>query len=243
MNISDDKAVKVGVKIFWWGITLLIMLSLYQCGRERVKSEAEAYRKSHAPKGFIEGDLWIKTGSTTVKPRIRRKTERVELGEKDVGITTPCEEISPYIDTLEPGENIQIRHIDFGPDLETKNRCSYSANGASVPIYGEPGTVTRPRFRHDLPFPDMPFGVMVFIVQDVHGQIVAHDYIREAGGIIYFNNPLTEKAEVHLQYNFMQALLTDKAMKEQIGWDGSTAKFHATKFTADPSTSMEIENH
>lgn len=241
MNISDDKAVKFGKDILLWGLVLLFVLSLSRCGMELAKREVKAYRNSHAPKGFVEGDLWIAKGPTEMKPNRKTKTIRTEIGDKDVEITTPCEVMYPYIDTLEPGENIQIRHIDFGPDLETRNRCSYSVTGASIPIYGEPGKATRPRFRHDLPFPDMPHGVMVFIIQDAAGKIVMRDYIREAGGIIYLANPLPEKAEVHLQYNFMQAFLTDKLMKEQIGWDGSTAKFHATRFRSEPS--MEVENH
>ncbi len=243
MNISDDKAVKVGTKMFWWGITLLILLAIFKFADKAISREIRVYRESHAPKGFIEGDLWIARGSTVKKPGIKTKTRRREMaGGKDVEIVTPCEVMYPYITSLEPGENVQIRHIDFGPDFPTRNRCSYGANGASIPIYGEPGKVTRPRFRHDLPFPDLPPGVMVFIIQDARGNIVAHDYIREAGGIIYFNNPLTEKAEVHLQYNYMQAFLTDPAANEQIGWDGSTATFHATRFRSEPPT-MEVENH
>ena len=184
MNISDDKAVKVGTKMFWWGITLLILLAIFKFADKAISREIRVYRESHAPKGFIEGDLWIARGSTVKKPGIKTKTRRREMaGGKDVEIVTPCEVMYPYITSLEPGENVQIRHIDFGPDFPTRNRCSYGANGASIPIYGEPGKVTRPRFRHDLPFPDLPPGVMVFIIQDARGNIVAHDYIREAGAL------------------------------------------------------------
>lgn len=233
MKIADDKAARFGKKIFWWGIMLFILLALYQCADKMI---AQFFQKtSDTPQGYMEGDLWIDKGSAVVKPKMETKTVRAEMaGGRDVEITTNCREMYEYIATLEPGESIQIRHIDFGPDFPKRNRCSYSANGASIPIYGEPGKVTRPRFRHDLPFPDMPHGVMVFLLQGTSGRIIAHDYIKEAGGIIYIDNPLPEKVEAHLQYNFMQALLTDKLMKEQVGWDGSTAKFHATRFQTEP---------
>lgn len=244
MKIGDNKAPQYGKIMILVAIFFFIMLWVFRLADRVISREVRVYRTTHEPKGFIEGDLWIEKGSTVKKPGVKTKTGRTEMmGGKDIEITTNCREMYEYIATLEPGENIQVRHIDFGPDFPTRNRCSYGANGASIPIYGEPGKVTRQRFRHDLPFPDMPPGVMVFIIQDARGNLVAHDYIREAGGIIYFNNPLAERAEVHLQYNYMQAFLTDPSASEHIGWDGSTAKFHATKFTADPSTFTEVETH
>ncbi len=237
MKVGDDKAKKWATSTMWFAFIIMILVLVYQCAdREIARFSSGA---SGAPQGYMEGDLWIDKGSAVVKPKIETKTVRIEMADgRDVEITTNCREMYEYIATLEPGESIQIRHIDFGPDFPKRNRCSYSANGASIPIYGET-KATRPRFRHDLPFYDMPHGVIVFVIQDARGEIVAHDYIREAGGIIYLANPLPEMAEVHLQYNFMQALLTDKLMKEQVGWDGSTAKFHATRFRSEPSVEVE----
>lgn len=238
MKIADDKAAQFGTKIFWWGVVMLIIMALYQCANKAITGKTAAAKTQ----GYMENGLWIDEESATVKQKVETKTVRIEMaGGRDVEITTNCREMNEYIATLEPGESVQIRHVDFGPSLATRNRCSYSANGASIPIYGD-GKTTRPRFRHDLPFPDMPHGVVVFSLQDMNGKIVARDYVREAGGIIYIDNQLPEKVEARLQYNFMQALITDPLMKEQIGWDGSTAKFHATKFR-NPSAETEVERH
>ena len=180
-------------------------------------------------KGEMEDGYWVVPEKLSIKPRVETSDVKQNLrDDTDIRITTNCRE-PVVIATLAPGQNIQIRHIDFG-GWEWKNRCSYNAAGSAIPIYGEKNKVTRPRFRHDLPFPEMPAGAVGFSLEDENGKIVSSDYIKNQGGIIYLNNTSGKTVKAMLRYNYMKALTENPVTAQQIGWDGSTATFVATRF-------------
>lgn len=192
------------------------------------------YHPSSPPfttKGYMEDGYWVEPERLTVKPHIETRDVREEMRNgKDIRITTNCRE-PVLIAALAPGENVQIRHVDVGNGWEWKNRCSYNAAGGAVPIYGERYEVTRPRFRYDLPFPDVPGGAVAFSLEDANGNVVKYDYIKSSGGIIYLHNTSGKTVNAMLRYNYMKAFTESPGTQIQIGWDGSTATFVATRFT------------
>lgn len=237
MFLSLSGVKKLGfIKGILWLLTIGITVIFFYGGRDEVKKigtrtgEGDETSSAFVTKGHMEDGYWVAPEKTTIKPRMEAWEVREDLsGGKDTRITTNCRE-PVTITALAPGESVQIRHVDFG-GWEMKNRCSYNAAGGAVPIYGETDKVTRPRFRYDLPFPEMPAGAVGFSLEDANGNIVAYDYIKSAGNIIYMKNSSGKTVNAMLRYNYMKAFTENPTTRQQIGWDGSTATFVATRFT------------
>ena len=104
--------------------------------------------------------------------------------------------------------------------------------GHANPIYGAKGRrVTRPKFRHDLPFPKLPATALIFYLYDpVKKKTIKADFIKREGGVIQLKNTSGTKVEVWVVYNYMKAWMEDPHLKHQIGYDGSSVTFHATKY-------------
>ena len=216
--------------ILWIALIILTAIFIFG-GREEVKKMGARKGEgvTFTTKGEMEDGYWVVPEKLSIKPRVETSDVKQDLrDDTDIRITTNCRE-PVVIATLATGQNIQIRHIDFG-GWEWKNRCSYNAAGSAIPIYGERYKVTRPRFRHDLPFPEMPAGAVGFSLEDEDGKIVSSDYIKNQGGIIYFNNTSGKTVKAMLRYNYMKAFTENPVTAQQIGWDGSTATFVATRF-------------
>lgn len=234
----QKKMPSVGLIKFAMVITIIVItIIFYFGGREKIKERGITMgtRPSSAPpfttQGHIEDGYWVAPESLVAKPHYETRDVKQELRDnQDVRITTNCRD--PVIMmTLAPGESVQIRHVDYGEGWEWKNRCSYSANGGAIPIYGEEGKVNRPRFRYDLPYPDVPAGAIGFSLEDAKENEITHDYIKNSGGIIYLHNTSGKDVNVMLRYNYMKAFTQNPSTKIQIGYDGSTATFMATRFT------------
>src|SRR3990172_689366 len=165
----------------------IIILAIGALVGEIKKSTQTESGPSFITKGEMEDGYWVAPEKLSIKPRVETENVRQELrDDTDIRITANCR-VPVTIAILAPGENIQIRHIDFG-GWEWKNRCSYNAAGSAIPIYGERYKVTRPHFRHDLPFTHLPAGAVGFSLEDENGKIVSSDHIKNQGGIIYLNN-------------------------------------------------------
>ena len=230
MGVKGNKFVGFAKSVCVLGIIILTAIFIFG-GRKEVKKMAA--RKGEGvtfiTKGEMEDGYWVVPEKLSIKPRVETENVvREKLSDNDVRLIVNCRKPA-LIYTLAPGESIQIRHIDFG-GWEWKNRCSYNAAGSAIPIYGERYKVTRPRFRHDLPFPEMPAGAVGFSLEDENGKIVSSDYIKNQGGIIYFNNTSGKTVKAMLRYNYMKAFTENPVTAQQIGWDGSTATFVATRF-------------
>ena len=243
MNISDDKAAKFGTKTFWLGVMLLIIMALYQCMRDVI--DDLHHTSPSAPKGYMENGYWIpEEVLPTPKPKMEARTYRQETANgKNVEIVTNCRE-DELVTILEPGETVEIRHVDHGP-YDRGSRCSYGFDGKIAPINGHPGMVARPRFENDFFFPPavIPAEAMGFYVVDAEKNNLTRDYIKRPGGKIYFNNPpeATERITVRMRINLPQGEVSEK--RGQIGWDGSTLHLHATRFQKELSTEVDEYHH
>lgn len=138
------------------------------------------------------------------------------------------------ITRLEPGEEIAARHRDFGPLREKENRCSYNYCGDAVPVGGEKGTVTRTRFVTDLPFPEFPFGVLVFYIIDDEGKLTDSGYVSTPGGIVYLANKSDKQGTLFSRLNIMKGYFEDRNYKIQVGWDGSTIAHEIERKNPNP---------
>lgn len=138
-----------------------------------------------------------------------------------INMVIHCRE-TDTITTVDPGEEVVLRHKDFGPLREKENRCSFNFCGDSIPVGGEVGSRTRERFMNDLAFPQFPFGVMVFYIRGADGNPVDAGYISRPGGILYLTNRSEEQGTLFSRYNIMNVYLEDPKYNIQVGWDGST---------------------
>ena len=139
--------------MFWWGITLLILLAIFQFAAGDI-ARNQSIPRIPRPQRIRRRRLMDRDGLNGKKAGSNTKLAAQKWREAKMSRSSPparrCINMSPR---LSRARTSRCGTLIFGPDFPTRNRCSYSANGASVPIYGEPGKVTRPRFRHDLPFP------------------------------------------------------------------------------------------
>ena len=202
-------------------IWFLVISPIKGCVREDaiMKMEGRNLQQEQEYKWRLEEGLYIPPGGTQARPHQKKEVVRVESGN-EIAITTPCgDKNGDFIAYLEPGENIQIRHVATLSVYE--NRCSFSITGDALPIFGLAGGVNRGRYRNDLPFQEIPAHAVVFYTTDKKNV----EYIRQDGGIINFKNTSSEKEEVRARYNY-----PDEFMNEQVGWDGSTVKIKALKY-------------
>jgi len=193
--------------------------------------EAKAYQEKLMG-GYFENGNYIEQKDVVPKKEAKARTGKwSKRGGLDIEVVTNCRQPERLM-TVGPIESVQLRHVSFGNGWKNKNRCSYNVAGHANPIYGQKGrVVTRAKFRHDLPFPELPATAVVFYLYDpVSKKKLKADFIKSEGGVIYLKNTSGKKAEVWMVYNYMKAWMEDPHLQHQIGYDGSSAKFIATKY-------------
>ncbi|MBI5913404.1 hypothetical protein HY839_03090 [Candidatus Azambacteria bacterium] len=224
MKIGDDKAARFGTKMIWWGVMLIIILVLYQCGNRLITQFAKADNGPPSPVGHIEDGLLIKPVGNVLKQQVHTQTTRKEeAGGNIVYIKTNCYHITDSFITIPPRKSVKIDHIVMSSPME--NRCSYNVVGDAAPISGNPGQVIRPKVANNVPFDDMPPEAMVFSIAETQ----AHDYIKREGGSLILSNPFDMVVSVDLSYNRQDDSPLDTGPNQR-GWDGSTVTFRATIF-------------
>lgn len=225
------------IRFILWVTFIVLTLIFVVGGREKAKGlipkmpGQQDAKQPPAPQGYMENGYWIPEEVLPVpKPKVESKTYRREMADGTViEIVTNCQD-NKLITTLEPGEAVEIRHVDHGP-YDLGSYCSYGFDGKIAPINGHPERVARPRFEEDFFFPTdiIPPEATGFYMVDEHDKGLARDYIKKIGGKIYLYHPshATGRATVYMQINLPQGEVAKK--REQIGWNGATLHVFATK--------------
>lgn len=167
--------------------------------------------------GHFEDGLYINPQKTTVKKFAKRDNKVVRTGNV-VELLYNCDRNMKIAD-IDPYQTVEIGHIMKRLDME--NRCSYSYTGDAYPIFGAYGQVIQPKYRNDVPFPELfPGNAVVFQLKSVDGIPLVQDYVQHIGGRTTLVNNSDEKKELWVIYNYARSF-----QGEETGWDGSTASF------------------
>lgn len=212
-------------------IALAVLITFYSCSRNHLIRDAAITKARKESVGRYEDGLWVKGRKTTAVPLRRQPNRIAPQPNGSIRAEINCEE-DLRLASLEPGESIEIRHVQ--KLLERQNRCSYSATGDSISLSEAARSVTLPRFKNDLPFPNLP-GTVVFYLKDPNTPLAYRSirqnkkrlaYVSREGGLVTLTNATNHVQEVRLVYNYPLEFLHKNG---QIGWDGSTITFIAEK--------------
>ncbi|MCR4322940.1 MAG: hypothetical protein NUV61_02535 [Candidatus Azambacteria bacterium] len=227
------------IKYLLWIALLVLTIIFIAGGREKAKellpegSGRQDSGQSPVSQRYMENGLVIKRECTAENIVPKKETPtyvKAIPGLPVITMVANCRE-DDMITRLEPWEEIDVRHRDFGPLRGKENRCSYNYCGDSIPVGGEVGAVTRARFANDLSFPQFPFGVVVFYIIDDEGKLVDSGYVPHPGGIVRLTNTSSKQAALFSRYNIMKTYFEDKDYKIQVGWDGSTVAYEMIRNT------------
>ena len=224
----QEKIPGIGFVKFVMIMTIIIVTIIFFFGGwEEVRKMAE---EKTSPKqkqiAYVEDGYYV-TQNTVIQPYAKKPTTITAINDKKVRAVINCDK-KEFVADIGNRESTRIHHLYYGAVVD-QNRCSFNPSGDAAPISGYPGRENLPRYQNDLPFQQFPAHSVVFYLVNDRGSIITADYIRREGGTLNFTNYSSEKAQLYLVYNFSQALMSSE-MAEQIGWDGSTATFVATRF-------------
>lgn len=213
---TGKKKIKYAGTLLWIVLGVIIYLTLLPWKLEGGKTD-DVNRGASSMEYKLQ-DRHMVEYPQGVQPVSTETFKKVSKNGAYTTIETNCVDFMIGMTRVQPGEKVKIMHMNMAPAVR-RNRCAYSLDGSAASITGKRGSRegTLPGISNNLPFPEFPAGVVVFVLAGMNNTIIAKDYIKDDGKFIVLEHIGMTEGVVSGVYN------TPPQFKNQVGVYGDTA--------------------